>query len=304
MTLSRRNVLVGSGAALALTACGGAVSEVAEKSVPLAKRQIEKVGLQTYTFREALGQDFRGTFQMIKDVGYDYVELNERNYSEKTPSELKALLDEIGLPSPATHISYGNLANDVPGLIQTAKTLQTEYMILPYISDDQRSFEDWKRHAALLNSAGEKLADEGVKLAYHNHQFEFDDLGGGTTAMEILINETDPRFNNFELDFFWTNLAKQDIPALLKKYPGRFPLSHVKDMKGSPDEAIAKNYSYEEIHQKLMVDVGQGDSPFEEYLALNDVSGMKYFIAENDGPKKPYMQSAKNMYEGMRGLRF
>jgi sugar phosphate isomerase/epimerase len=304
MTLSRRNLLVGSGAALALTACGGGVSERVEATTPVAKRQIEKIGLQTYTFREALGQDFRGTLQMIKDVGYDYVELNERNYAEKTPSELKALLDEIGLPSPATHISYDNLENNVSGLIETAKTLQTEYMILPYIADDQRSLEDWKRHAALLNSAGEKLADQGVKLAYHNHQFEFDDLGGGTTAMEILMNETDPRYNNFELDFFWANLAKQDIPALLRKYPGRFPLSHVKDMKGSPDVAIAENYSYEDIHQKLMVDVGQGDSPFDTYLALNDISGMTYFIAENDGPKKPYRQSAVNMYEGMKSIRF
>lgn len=304
MDFSRRNILIGSGAALALTACGGGVSEMAEKTTPIGKRQVEKVGLQTYTFREALGQDFRGTFQMIKDVGYDYVELNERNYSEKSPSELKALLNEIGLPSPATHISYDNLANDVPGLIQTAKTLELEYMILPYIGEDQRSLADWQRHAALLNRAGEKLADAGVKLAYHNHQFEFDDLGGGTTAMEILMNETDARFNNFELDFFWANLAKQDIPALLKKYPGRFPLSHVKDMKGSPDVAIENNYSYEEIHQKLMVDVGQGDSPFEDYLALNDVSGMKYFIAENDGPSQPYRQSAQNMYEGVKNLRF
>lgn len=304
MALTRREILIGSGVALALTACGGGVSESVGTVEVMAKRQIEKVGIQTYTFRDALGQDFRGTFQMIKDVGYDYVELNERNYTDITPSELKAMLDEIGLPSPATHISYDNLENDVSGLIRTAKTLDLKYMILPYIGEDQRGLADWIRHAALLNDAGEKLADAGVKLAYHNHQFEFDDLGGGTTAMELLLNETDPRFNNFELDFFWTNLAKQDIPALFKKYPGRFPLSHIKDMNGSLDEAITQNWSYEKIHQNLMVDVGQGVTPFDDYLALNDVSGMKYFIAEHDGPQKPYRQSAENMYEGVKSLRF
>lgn len=295
MAFSRRELLIGSGAALALSACGGNAA---------AQGQIEKVGLQTYTFRDLLGQDFRGTFEMIKEVGYDYVELNERNYTENTPEELKAILEGVGLPSPVTHISYGKLQNDVAGLIDTAKTLECEYVVLPYISEDQRTLADWKRHAALLNSAGEKLANEGVKLAYHNHQFEFDDLGGGTTAMDVLMTETDPRFNNFELDFFWANLAKIDIPALMKKYPGRFHLSHIKDMKGSPDQAIENNLSYEDIHQTLMVDVGKGDTPFKDYLALKDVSGMKYFIAEHDGPTKPFRQSAQNMYEGVKALRF
>lgn len=297
MTFSRREILAGSGAALALTACG-------ETGTPPSMNRIEKVGLQTYTFRDMLSEDFRGTFEMIKKTGYDYVELNERNYQVRTPEELKSILDDIGLPSPATHISYDNLQDDVPGLIKTAKALQLEYMILPYIAEDQRTLEDWKRHAALLNSGGEKLSDAGVKLAYHNHQFEFDDLGGGTTAMEILMTETDPRFNNFELDFFWANLAKIDIPALLRCYPGRFHLSHIKDMKGSPNIAVENNLSYQEIHQTLMVDVGQGDTPFEDYLALNGTSGMKHFIAEHDGPRAPYAQSAKNMYEGIKALRF
>lgn len=296
MMFSRRNFLASTSAALAVSACGQA------KTSPM--NNIQKVGLQTYTFREMFEIDFRGTFEMIKDAGFDYVELNERNYQDRTPEALKVILDAVGLPSPATHISYDNLQNDVAGLIKTAKTLNCEYMILPYISEDQRTLDDWKRHAALLNNAGEVLADNGVKLAYHNHQFEFDDLGGGTTAMEILMNETDPRFNNFELDFFWANLAKIDVPALLKRYPGRFPLSHIKDMKGSPDIAIEENYTYEQIHQNLMVDVGQGDTPFNDYMALNDVSGMKYFIAENDGPKKPYAQSAKTLYAGVKAIRF
>ena len=296
MTFSRRDFLATTSAALAVSAC-------AQPKAPSMKT-IEKVGLQTYTFRDSFEADFRGTFEMIKKSGFDYVELNERNYQENTPEALKAILDAVGLPSPATHISYDNLQNDVTGLINTAKTLGCEYMILPYIGEDQRKLEDWKRHAALLNSAGEVLADQGVKLAYHNHQFEFDDLGGGTTAMEILMNETDPRFNNFELDFFWTNLAKVDVPALLSRYPGRFPLSHIKDMKGSPDKAVTESMSYEEIHQTLMVNVGQGDTPFNDYMALNAISSMEYFIAEHDGPKQPYAQSAKTLYNGVKALRF
>jgi sugar phosphate isomerase/epimerase len=296
MSLSRRSFIATSTAALSLSACG--------KGSVAAKSSIEKVGLQTYTFREMMAEDFIGTFQMIKDVGYDYVELNERNYSEKTPEQLKAILDDVGLPCPATHIGYDNLAGNIEGLIKTARILGCQYMTLPYIADDQRSLEDWKRHAALLNEAGAKMADQGVTLAYHNHQFEFDDLGGGTTAMDLLLDSVQPENATFQLDFFWANLAKQDIPALLKSHPGRFKLCHVKDMKGSADTAIENNLSYEEIHQTLMVDVGQGDTPFEDYFALNDISGMEYFIAEHDGPTKPYRQSAQNMYDGVKALRF
>ena len=304
--LTRRTILSGAGSATILAACGqgGSTAPLEEtvKKAKEAKRKIDKVGLQTYTLRNAMAEDFRGTFQMIKDVGYDYVELNDRNFSEKTPAELKAMLDEIGLPSPSSHMGYDKFKDDLPFVIQTAKTLQTDYVIVPYMAENLRSLEDWKRHAAVFNTAGEKLADEGVRFAYHNHQFEFDDLGGDTTAMEVLMNETDPRFVDFQLDIFWTNLASVDVPDLMRKYPGRFKLSHIKDLKGDPKAALTM--SYEDIGAKLMKNVGEGETDFEAMFALNDISGMEYFVAEHDQPKQPYRDSIATSLSAIRNMRF
>lgn len=302
--LSRRKVLSGVGSAAILAACGSPDSaKDAAKNMTKAARKIDKVGIQSYTLRKALADDFQGTFQMIKDVGYDYVELNRRNWADMAPADLKAMLNDIGLPAPAAHISMDDVSgNDISPLIDLCKTLKLKYAVVPYVADDQRSLEDWKRHAKAMNAAGQKLADEGTRLAYHNHQFEFDDLGGGTTAMDILMNEASPDNLDFELDIFWTNLASIDVPDLIRRYPGRFKLSHVKDLKGDPKSAATM--SYEEVGNNLMVNVGEGDTDFEAIFALNDVSGMEYFITEHDQPKMPYRDAIATNLKSVRNMRF
>jgi sugar phosphate isomerase/epimerase len=310
--LSRRTVLTGAGSALTLAACRKADGpaavqqgkELAGKAMSAANK-IDKVGIQSYTLRAMMEEDFRGTFQMIKDVGYDYVELNGRNWAQVSPADLKEMLDEIGLPSPAAHISYDDtVPADLSPLIGTAKTLGLKYAVVPYMADDQRSLDDWKRHAKVMNLAGQKLADAGLRLAYHNHQFEFEDLGGGTTAMDILMNETAPENLDFELDIFWTNLASVNIETLFKRYPGRFKLCHVKDMKGDPNVFLKTNPSYEEIGQNYMVNVGEGDTDFAAIFAMNELSGLEYFITEHDQPKRPYEASIAKSLNTVRGLSF
>ena len=303
---SRRTLMTGATSAVALAACGqNTATEAAKETVTKAvvgKRKIDKIGIQSYTLRKALAEDFKGTFQMIKDVGYDYVELNERNFSDKTPEQLKAILDEVGLPSPSSHINYDRATGETDVIIAAAKTLGAKYMVVPYMADDQRSLEDWKRHAKALNMAGEKFADAGLRLAYHNHQFEFDDLGGGITAMEILLNETSADNLDFELDLFWAALASVDVSSLVRRGEGRFKLCHIKDLKGDPK--LAKDMSYDEIGNNLMVNVGEGQLDFESLFAMNDVSGMEYFIAEHDHPKMPYRNAIATSYQAIRNMRF
>jgi len=267
-----------------------------------AGRKISKVGLQTYTLRDSFAADPMATLKMIKEVGYDYVELNGRNFAQMPAEKLKDMLDEVGLPSPASHISLDILKGDMSELIQTAKILGVEYLTVPWINDDARGLNDWKSHARLMNGAGEKLRDNGFKLAYHNHQFEFIDLGGGTTAMDILTNETAPENLSFQLDLFWAYLGDVDIPALFKQHSGRFKLCHIKDM--TTDKSKYQNADYGEISKNIMVDVGEGIIPFESYFALNDVSGMEYFVAEHDNPTKPYRNAIATSYNAVKAMRF
>ena len=268
-----------------------------------SSNQIEKIGIQTYTLRDAMGEDARATFQMIKDVGFDYVELNGRDFSTVSPKALRDMLDDIGLPSPTTHLDYDSLANRTSEVADTAAALGCEYVVLPWLTEDQRGLDDYKAHAELLNRAAEALKASGINVAYHNHQFEFFDLGGGQTGMNILLSETDSDLVSFELDMFWAALAGTDIVGLFKANPGRFKLCHIKDLSGDASP-WRTSVDFGSIISTLMVNVGQGDLPFESYFAANDVSGMKYFIAEHDNPPKPYRQSIETSYKAIRNMRF
>lgn len=298
MTLNRRNFLTASGALMALGACNSGGSAAAP-----AKQQLDKIGIQTYTLRDAMAEDFVGTFQMIKEVGYDYVELNGRNFLDRTPAELKTILDDLGLPSPISHLDYDSLANRPEEVAAVCNLMGCEYAILPWINDDQRGLDDYKSHAAMLNRAGEALKSAGVMVGYHNHQFEFFDLGDGETGMEILLTETDPELVTFELDLFWAALTGTDIPALFHAHPGRFRMCHVKDLSGDA-QPWRTSVDFPTIVQTLMVNVGEGDLPFETYFAENDVSGMQYFIAEHDNPPQPYRDSVQTSHDAMRAMRF
>ena len=298
MTLNRRHFLGASGAAMLLSGCmSGAATSVS------TARQIDQIGIQTYTLREAMGEDFVGTLQMIKDVGYDYVELNGRNFADRKPSELRALLDDIGLPSPITHADYDSLANRPAELADIAGELGCEIIVLPWIGDDQRGLDDYKRHAEMLNNAGAVLKASGMNVGYHNHQFEFFDLGGGQTGMEILLSETDPDLVDFELDLFWAALTGTDIVGLFEKHPGRFKMCHIKDLAGDTTN-FRNSLDFATIVGTLMKNVGEGELPFESYFAANEISGMKYFIAEHDNPPKPFRESIQTSYDSIAAMRF
>ena len=294
--LDRRSFLAASAAGAVSLAVG------CKPAAEIVKSKVDKIGIQTYTLRELFSQDALSTLKMIKDVGYDYVELNRRNFTQVPALELRAMLDRVGLPAPSSHISYDMIQGDMGELIETSKVLGLKYVTVPWMNEDVRSLSDWQSHARLMDKAGKELRDNGLHLAYHNHQFEFDDLGGGTTAMDILLNECAPEHLTFELDLFWAYLAGVDIPQFFNANPGRFKLCHIKDM--GPNKADFVNADYPEISSNLMKNVGEGVMPFEAFFAENKVSGMEYFIAEHDSPPKPYKRSVQQCYNAIKQMRF
>jgi len=292
---SRRFFMGASTAALGLTACGGGAK--------MAQSKIDKVGIQTYTLREMFEPDPVGTLAMIKEVGYDYVELNGRNFAERSAEDLSAMIKDSGLYAPASHVSYDAAVNRPEALAKTCQKLGCKFAIIPWVDEGQRKKEDWIRHAKAFEQSGKIMRDNGVRLAYHNHQFEFDDLGDGETAMDILMGQTTPENMDFELDLFWSALASIDIAALFKKAPGRFKLCHIKDMKGDP-KPFYESRDYGNISKQLMVNVGEGTLPFESWFALNNISGMEYFITEHDNPAEPFRNSIQTSHDTVRAMRF
>ena len=294
--INRRQFGMGTmaSAAILATGCGQGAGKTLQS--------ISKVGIQTYTLRFLFEQDPLAMFKMIKAAGYDYVELNGQNFEGLNLADLKAMVEDTGLYAPSTHISLDALKGDLSALVGIAKTFDMKYLVVPYIADDQRKYDDWRSHAAIMNEKGKYLASEGITLAYHNHQFEFDDLGGGTNAMDIIFGDCDPANLAIQLDLFWAYLADADIPQLFKAHPGRFKLCHIKDM--GPNKADFVDASYEKLNTELMLNVGDGVIPFESYFALNDVSGMEYFIAEHDNPSHPYADAISTSLKAVRNFRF
>ena len=295
--LSRRFVLGAGAAAVGISACASG------PLMNIGSRQLKTLGLQTYSLREIFEPDPVGTLAMLKELGYDYVELNGRNFADRSPEDLRKMVVDAGLTCPGTHYDVTGIKDDFATAVSDAKALGLDYMVVPWIGEDLRTVEGYTMLAEMFNERGRQAREEGFRLAYHNHQFEFDDLGGGQTGMDILLNQTDPDVFEFQLDLFWARLAEQDIPALMRDHPGRFKMCHIKDMKGDPAQYRA-SLDYEGIVKALMVNVGEGDIPFEDYFALNNVSGMEYFVIEHDNPPKPYRASMKQSIDDVRAMRF
>jgi sugar phosphate isomerase/epimerase len=232
-----------------------------------ARAGIARIGVQLYTVRDQMERDVAGTIAQVARLGYDEVEF--AGYYDTEPAQVRALLDRVGLAAPAAHIGYEQLQNDLDATIAVAKAIGHRYLVVSYLAEAQRGGLDaYRRHAAFFNQAGQRLRDEGLRLAYHNHDFEFETFDG-RAAYDVLLEETDAGLVDMELDLYWITYAGQDPLAYFERYPGRFKLFHVKDMR---DRAGAKT----------MAPVGEGELDFATLLARAQAQGGEHFFVEQD----------------------
>jgi sugar phosphate isomerase/epimerase len=152
--------------------------------------------------------------------------------------------------------------------------------VIPYLTDDLRTgLDDYKKLAVKFNKAAEAAKGAGMQLAYHNHDFEFKDWGGGQTGFDILRKETDASLVNFEMDMYWVTKAGRDPIALINENPGRIKMWHIKDMANSPE--------------KEFTEVGSGVINYKEIFKHAKESGMQYFFVEQDKTKIPVYESIR-----------
>jgi sugar phosphate isomerase/epimerase len=223
------------------------------------------IGLQLYTVRDQLQADFEGTLAKVAQIGYKNMEF--AGYYNRTPEQVRATLDKLNLVSTSSHIGAPLLRQDAAGQIKAAKTIGQDYITIPSYQFGKDA-AGWRKGVAEFNQWGAMCRDAGLKLAYHNHNFEFAPLDG-TTGYDILQNEVDPKLVDFELDLYWAKFAGQDPLALFAKHPGRFTMWHVKDMVITDDK-------------KGMSPVGKGTIDFKSYFAHAQQSGLKHFFVEHD----------------------
>jgi sugar phosphate isomerase/epimerase len=258
-----------------------------------AEHRIESIGLELYTVRGALNKDFEGTIARVAEVGYREVELAQffahLPEFQLSPQRARQILDTHGLVAPASHIPYSALsAENLPKVLEASKILGHSYIVNPSIDRAVLKQPDgWKRAAETFNHAGEESKKSGITLGYHNHVEEFKPLPDGKLPYDVLLEQTDPKLVVMEMDLGWAHEGGVDPIAYFEKYPGRFPLVHVKDFDADG----------------TMTDVGKGVIDWKAIFAKSDVAGIKHYFVEFDDPKDPF-ESIQACYAYLKNLRF
>jgi len=276
-----------------------------------ADHKISKIGLQLYTVRDTMESDLEGTIAKVASIGYKEVELagfeqaadGTVTYYKHTPQELKSVLDKHGLVSPSTHVQLSSMsAEKFPKAIESSKVLGHSYIMCPFVDEADRKKPDiWKTIAATLNRAGEESKKAGIQLGYHNHWFEFLPTADGKLPYNLLLAECDANLVKFEMDLCWITTAKQDPIAYFNKYPGRFPLVHVKDIKTMPNVGEGGNANFGDTAD--LAPVGSGLIDWKNIFSHAQKAGIKHYFVEHDKPKAPF-ESIASSYAYLEKLRF
>jgi sugar phosphate isomerase/epimerase len=282
--IDRRRFLAALGGATAGLALGGATAAMPACSpAPTRRGAIDRLGVQLYTLRSLMARDVAGTLEQVADIGYREVEF--AGYYDQSPDQLRQLLDRLGLAAPSAHVPFDALEGEQgTRTLETARVLGHRYLVIPWLApEDRRTLDDYRRVASRLEQAGARVAEAGIQLAYHNHEFEFEPIDG-VIPYEILAG-TDPDLVAFQLDLFWVRHAGEDAAAYFHRYPGRFPSVHVKDAS----------------EDGRMVDVGSGVIDWPGIFEHADTAGIRHFFVEHDEPADP-LASIRNSYRHLSQL--
>ena len=248
-------------------------------------RRLDRIGVQLYSVRSAMQESVEHTLERVAAIGYSEVEF--AGYFDRSPQQIRNLLDENGLSAPAAHLSLEMLETDWESTVDLATTVGHRYLVVPFIAPaDRTSLDDYRSIAERFNRVGERAREAGLVFGYHNHDFEFEPLEG-QIPFDVLVEETDPALVTFEMDLFWIIKAGGDPSTYFRNRPGRFSLVHVKDM--SEDGSMA--------------DVGAGTIDFASLFALSEQAGIRHYIVEHDNPADPF-ESITASYRHLRRLEF
>lgn len=265
MNYNRRSFLKVSGnlaVALAVTpaACKLMGKDEGEK--------IETFGLQLYTLRDDLPSDPKGVLKQVAGFGYKQLEGYEGPqgmFWGMTPADFKKYMDELGMNFVASHC---DIKTDFEQKAADAASIGMKYLVCPWLGP-QKSLDDYKRAADDFNIKGEICRKNGLRFAYHNHDYSFK-LLDGQMPQDVMMSITDKSLVDYELDMYWVVAAGQDVETWIRKYKDRFRLCHIKDRtKGATEAADTCT-------------LGEGSIDYAKILKTAKENGMQYFLVEQE----------------------
>jgi len=304
--VNRRDVLRGGAAAIAVAIAGGRALKLWGNPLGLP------VGLELYTVRKEFLADPKSTLQQVAAIGYGEVELF--GFGKNSPSEVKQMVEAAGLKVPAGHCSADDLKTDTAPLIDKFRQAGLQYMVCafpahrpgapqsmvrvaghPFIPSFNQ--DDYKWMAEVFNQTGEKCRAAGMTFGYHNHNLDFKTFDDKPALDELMAN-TDPDLVKLELDVYWVSRAGKDPVDYMKRYAGRIPLLHAKDMKAgtTPTTDIMKGGD-------AFTEVGRGVIDWKRIFEAAPDAGVKHYFVEQDKcDDGTPMNCAKVSYEYLKNL--
>ena len=276
------------------------------------------IGLELYTVGADFEKDPSGTMQKVAAMGYRTVELSPQGPTSKVSvSDIKKALADTGLKNPSGHYLLPDLQGHLQERIDTARELGEEYMVLSvaWAADPSRfhaanqmemfmamlnglTLDDWKWNAEQFNKLGEQVKKAGLKLAYHNHNYEFKKLGD-TTGYDELLRLTDPELVYLQMDCGWVAVAGHDPVEYLKKYPSRYRLLHIKDFK----KGFTPTTTLGGKDGPVPTELGRGGIDYSKIFAVAPQDVIFYVEQEPPFKEMPAMEAAKVDFDYLHNLK-
>lgn len=236
-----------------------------------------EIGLQLYSLRNQFKTDVPGTLDLVEN--WKIREIEGGGTYGLSIDEFKNLLKENKLKMVSVGADYNQLKGDLQPVIDNAKAFGAKYVVvfwIPHDDDGVFTIDHIKDAVNVFTNAGKRLAENGLKLCYHPHGYEFRPHEGGT-LFDYLVTNTDPKYLNFEMDVFWVKHPGQDPVALLKKYPKRFPLMHLKDRAhGTPGNQNGRA----DVESNVVL--GTGDVGIEAVMREAKKAGVEHYFIEDE----------------------
>ena len=228
-----------------------------------------QVGAQLYTVREFTQtvEGMRDALRKVAEIGYKAVQVS--GFGPMDAKEVAAALQEYGLDCVSTHTSWDRFLNDLDAVIEEHKLWGCPHPAIGGLPKEYFSLDGLKRFARELPPIAERLAEEGMTFSYHNHNHELA-WYDGKPWLELLYDAIDPRHLKVEIDTYWIQAGGGDPAAWVRRYPGRQPLLHLKDMVVTPER------------EQRFAEIGEGNLNWPAIMKAAESVGVEYYLVEQD----------------------
>lgn len=249
-------------------------------------KKIKNVGIQLYSVRKEMLADAVGTLKSLAKIGYKELESarsEKGNYYGLQPKEIKKIAGDLGMTVRSGHV---HVDKDFQRSIEAAAEAGQDYLVCSSLPSNGQTVDNYKKVADIFTKAAEDCKKSNIIFGYHNHEYEFE-KENGQVLYDVLLDNTDAKLVTMELDLGWVVISGNDPLAYFNKYPGRFPLWHLKDMDASKKEST---------------EFGKGQVKIVEMLQNAKKSGVKHIFVEQEEYASTALESMKYDFDYLMKL--